>query len=301
LILVTYYASFKMIRYKVSFSKPTGAYTLREELKEPTSEVNGRTPALEVRGVWAGYRRLTALEDVAFRVSQQDIVGVIGPNGSGKSTLMKTILGLVKPWQGEIVVLGQSSHLQRQQVGYMPQIEQVDWDFPVTVGDVALMGRYARRGLLRRPTKEDREAADAALQRTGMYQHRQRLIGELSGGQRRRVLLARALANRPALLLLDEPMAGLDATAQHQLLDIINDLRSEGATVVLSTHDLSCVSTCASKVACLNRRLIAFGDPSEVLTEKVLNETFGTHLLLVHLDGQAYAYQHHTHQATGVD
>jgi manganese/iron transport system ATP-binding protein len=268
---------------------------LREELKETVSEVDGRPPALEVRGIWAGYRRLTALEDVTFRVLPQDIVGIIGPNGSGKSTLMKTILGLVRPWQGEVLILGQPGHLQRQQVGYMPQIEQVDWDFPVTVGDVALMGRYARRGVLRWTTKEDREAADTALHRTGMYQYQRRLIGELSGGQRRRVLLARALANRPALLLLDEPMAGLDATAQHQLLDIIDDLRTEGATIVLSTHDLSCVSTCAAKVACLNRRLIAFGPPSEVLTETVLNETFGTHLLLVHLDGQAYAYQHHTH------
>ena len=120
-----------------------------------------------------------------------------------------------------------------------------------------------------------------------------RLIGELSGGQRRRVLLARALAHNPRLLLLDEPLAGLDATAQHQLLDILRDLQSGGTSVVLSTHDLSCVSVACHHAACLNRRLVAQGTPEEVLTEQVLSETFGTHLLMVHLDGQAYAYQHH--------
>lgn len=255
---------------------------------------NGLPWALEVQGLWAGYGRLTALENVTFRVGRQDILGIIGPNGSGKSTLIKAVLGLVKPWRGEIKVLGSKGH-QRGQVGYVPQVEQVDWDFPVTVGDVALMGRYARRGLLRRTTREDKDAAEVALQRVGMFPFKQRLIGELSGGQRRRVLLAQALATSPSLLLMDEPMAGLDATAQHQLLDIIEELRSEGATIVLSTHDLSCVSACAGLVACLNRRLIAFGPPSEVLTEEVLNQTFGTHLLLVHMDGQAYAYQHHEH------
>jgi ABC-type Mn2+/Zn2+ transport system ATPase subunit len=261
---------------------------------------NHRALALDIRGLWVGYRQLTALENITFQVAQQEVVGIIGPNGSGKSTLMKSIIGLIKPWRGEITVLGESNTVQRQRIGYMPQIEDVDWDFPVSVSDVTLMGRYAKRGLFRHTTQEDREAADSALQRVGMYHYRHRLIGELSGGQRRRVLLARALANDPQLLLMDEPMAGLDATAQHQLLDIIDELRAEGATIVLSTHDLSCVSTCAAKVACLNRRLVAFGHPSEVLTEEVLNQTFGTHLLLVHVDGQAYAYQHHTHRGPSV-
>ena len=124
---------------------------------------------------------------------------------------------------------------------------------------------------------------------------RDNLIGELSGGQRRRALLARALANQPQLLLMDEPMAGLDATAQHQLLDLLDDLRSGGTTIVLSTHDLSCVSAYCSYAACLNRKLIAFGPPSQVLNQETLSKTFGSHLLMVHLDGQAYAYQHHSH------
>jgi len=251
--------------------------------------------ALDVRGLSVRYQSVVALEDITFQLSAQETLGIIGPNGGGKSSLMKSILGLVKPWQGSVQVLGQPNTDQRKLIGYMPQIEDVEWNFPVTVADVALMGRYARRGLFRRPSRADRAAAEASLQRLGIYDLRHRLIGELSGGQRRRVLLARALANQPSLLLMDEPMAGLDAKAQHQLLDIIDELRDEGTTVVLSTHDLSCVSTCAAKVACLNQKLIAFGDPAEVLTEDVLNQTFGTHLLLVHQDGQAYAYRHHTH------
>ena len=260
------------------------------------TQPNGTPPALEVRGLRTGYNHIPALEDITFQVAQGDIIGIIGPNGSGKSTLMKAILGLVPPWRGQIYVLGKPASLQRRMVGYMPQMEQVDWDFPVTVGDVALMGLYARRGLLSRISRQDREAAGAALERVEMYPLRHRLIGELSGGQRRRVLLARAVAHDPSLLLLDEPMAGLDATAQHRFLDLVDGLRSDGATIVLSTHDLSCVSTYCYQAACLNRRLIAFGPPSEVLTERVLGETFGTHLLLVHVDGQAYAYQHHAHE-----
>jgi len=245
--------------------------------------------------LWAGYNGNPVLEAVNFQVDRGDMVGIIGPNGSGKSTLIKTVLGLVKPLRGEVSVLGRNGAPERHLVGYTPQTELVDWDFPVTVFDVALMGRYSRRGLFRRTTKEDREAADASLELVKMFDLRNRLIGELSGGQRRRVLLARAMAHNPELLLLDEPMAGLDATAQHQLLDLLDELRSKGATVVLSTHDLSCVSSRCDKAACLNRRLIAFGKPSEVLNEQVLGETFGTHLLMVHLDGQAYAVQHHTH------
>ena len=257
--------------------------------------MNGSQPALDIRGLWAGYNRTTALEDITFQVHQGEILGVIGPNGSGKSTLFKTVLGLLQPWRGDVWIYGQPIRSQRSLVGYMPQMETVDWDFPVTVSDVALMGRYGRLGLLRQPTKADRRAATESLERVGMYDLRKRLIGELSSGQRRRVLLARAIADNPSLLLLDEPLAGLDATAQHQLLDIVRDLQVEGTTIVLSTHDLSCVSSACHNAVCLNRNLVAYGTPENVLTEKVLSETFGTHLLMVHLDGQAYAYQHHVH------
>ena len=255
------------------------------------------TPALDVRGLWAGYNRTAALRDVTFQAPQGEIVGIIGPNGAGKSTLFKAVLGLLKPWRGEALIFGRTDHLQQSPIGYMPQIELVDWDFPVSVEDVVLMGRYSRVGLFRRPSKADRKAAHEALERVSMTQLGHRLIGELSGGQRRRVLLARALANHPSLLLLDEPMAGLDATAQHQFISILRGLRAEGTSIVLSTHDLSCVSAACDLTLCLNGRVMAYGPPEEVLVERILGETFGTHLLLVHLDGQAYAYQHHRHDS----
>jgi len=277
----------------VDVSTPASTEVLNTGVADPHQA--SAVHALDIRGLWTGYGKRPALKDITFQVESGEVIGIIGPNGSGKTTLLKSVLGLIRPWQGEVLVLGEPAKRQRKLVGYMPQVEQVDWDFPVTVDDVALMGRYARRGPFKRTTKEDREAAAQALQQTGMYELRNNLIGELSGGQRRRALLARALANQPRLLLMDEPMAGLDATAQHQLLDLLDDLRSGGTTIVLSTHDLSCVSAYCSYAACLNRKLIAFGPPSQVLNEEVLSQTFGTHLLMVHLDGQAYAYQHHTH------
>ena len=264
-------------------------------ITEKITNSSRTSPAMSVRDLWAGYDGNAVLEAVNLEIDRGDMVGIIGPNGSGKSTLIKTALGLIKPIKGEISILGAKGSLERHLVGYIPQAELVDWDFPVTVADVALMGRYSLRGLFRRTTKEDREAADSSLELVKMFELRNRLIGELSGGQRRRVLLARAMAHSPELLLLDEPMAGLDATTQHQLLDLLDQLRSNGATVVLSTHDLSCVSSRCDKACCLNRKQIAFGKPSDVLNEQVLGDTFGTHLLMVHLDGQAYASQHHTH------
>ena len=259
------------------------------------SQAEIKSAALDIRGLWAGYNGTPALQEVTLQVPQGDVMGIIGPNGAGKSTLFKAILGMLKPWKGEALVFGQPNHSQRSLVGYMPQTELVDWDFPVNVADVVLMGRYGRLGLLRRPAKADKTATEEALERVGMGHLRQRLIGELSGGERRRVLLARALVNGPRLLLLDEPLGGLDATAQHQLIGIVRSLGAEGAAVVLSTHDLSCVSTACDYTVCLNRHVVAHGRPEKVLTERVLSDTFGTHLLMVHLDGQAYAYQHHRH------
>ena len=260
-------------------------------------DATNREIALDVRGLWAGYGSETVLQDVSLQVARGDIMGIIGPNGAGKSTLFKTILGLLKPWRGEVRIFGETNHRQRGLVGYVPQVELVDWDFPVSVADVALMGRYGSLGLFRRPSKADREMAERALAKVGLADLRDRLIGELSGGQRRRALLARALATDPRLLLLDEPLAGLDATAQHRLLDVLRELKGDGVTVVMNTHDLSCVSIACDQACCLNGRVVALGPPGEVLNEDILGETFGQHLLTVHLDGKVYAYQHHTHDA----
>lgn len=245
-----------------------------------------RETALEVRGLWAGYAgHPPAIEDVQFTVPTGELVGLIGPNGAGKSTLFKAILGLVRPLQGEVLAFGQPVTRARHQIAYMPQIDEVDWSFPVSVLDVVLMGRYRGLRPFRRWNREDAELAHEALDRVRLAAVANRQVGQLSGGQRRRVLMARAIARQARLLLLDEPFAGLDAAAQHDLIEILDSLAREGRAVLVATHDLSCVSNSCDDAICLNRRVIAAGHPSAVLTEQVLTATFQRHLLSVGANG----------------
>ena len=241
------------------------------------------------------YGHTQALREVSFSVDSGSLSGVVGPNGGGKSTLLKSVVGLVKPHQGNILVHGCPCCEMRKQIGFVPQLEQVDWNFPVTVWDVVMMGLTPQRGLFRTHNRANREAAAQALCTVDLADLRKRSIGELSGGQRRRALLARAIAASPSVLLLDEPMSGLDPNAQHRFLDILDRLRENGATVIMSTHDLTCVSARASDVALINGGLIAYGPPEEVLLESVISEVFG-HQLVVHSAGAAYALHHHDHQ-----
>lgn len=251
--------------------------------------------AVSFHNVRVEYGPTIALEGVTFSIENGSLSGVIGPNGGGKSSLLKSIVGLVKPTSGQVLVDGRPSHRMRRSIGFVPQLEQVDWNFPATVWDVVMMGLTPSRGLFRSHSKANKEAAAAALQIVDMLDLHRRGIGELSGGQRRRALLARAIASNPTLLLLDEPMAGLDPTAQHRFLDIIDELRDSGATVVMCTHNLTCVSTRATDVAVINGRLIAYGPPDEVLRESVLADAFG-HQLVVHSSGEALALHHHDHR-----
>lgn len=252
--------------------------------------------AVSFQNVDVEYGPVVALEGVSFSVENGSLSGIIGPNGGGKSTLLKTVVGLVKPSRGQVLVDGRPSHRMRRHIGFVPQLEQVDWNFPATVWDVVMMGLTPSRGLFRSHSRANREAAAEALGTVGLQDLRRRGIGELSGGQRRRVLLARAMASHPSLLLLDEPMNGLDPTAQHNFLDIIDRLREDGTTVVMCTHNLTCVSARASDVAVINGRLIAYGPPEEVLLESVLADAFG-HQLVVHVSGGAFALHHHDHSS----
>ena len=255
----------------------------------------GSPQAVAFDGLTARYGQILALDDVSFSVDTCSLVGVVGPNGGGKSTLLKSVVGLVKPQKGNVFVHGQPSVAVRKDIGFVPQLEQVDWNFPATVWDVVMMGLTPGRGLFRWHNKSNRAAAAAALETVDLAHLRKRSIGELSGGQRRRALLARAIASEPSVLLLDEPMNGLDPAAQHSFLDILDRLRETGTTVIMSTHDLTCVSARASDVALINRNLIAYGPPEEVLLESVLADVFG-HQLVVHAAGGAYALHHHDHQ-----
>lgn len=231
--------------------------------------------------VCAGYFGRDVLDAVTFSVRAGEFVGIIGPNGSGKTTLLNVIAGLHPAQCGSVTVFGAPPPPDHRRIGYVPQIESVNWAFPVTVFDVVLMGRYGRLGLFKRPSEEDRQRALAALEEVGMADRADSQIGQLSGGQQQRVFVARALVQDPDLMLLDEPIAGVDATSQHAIFTLLEERQRRGMTIIATTHDLSCVTTWFDKVLCLNHRVIAYGPPAEVLNDATLSATFGSHVLLI--------------------
>lgn len=236
--------------------------------------------ALWVEGVCAGYFGRDVLDEVTFSVDRGEFIGIIGPNGSGKSTLLKVIAGLLPVQCGSVLVFGQSPSPEvRHLIGYVPQSESINWSFPVTVTDVVLMGTYGRVGFFRRPGAADRQAAADAINQVGMAQYAGVQIGQLSGGQQQRVFVARALVQRPQLMLLDEPIAGVDATTQHAIFTLLEGLKQTGTTIIATTHDLSCVAEWFDRVLALNHRVVAYGPPAKVLTRETLNATFGSHVL----------------------
>lgn len=250
-------------------------------------------PTLELNDVWVGYNgRLTtgnggprhALEAVSFRVERGERIAVVGPNGAGKSTLFKVIAGTLRPDRGRVDIFGHGpdGHIC---IAYVPQRNQVDWNFPVTVEDVVMMGRVGQIGLLRRPNKSDWITVRNALARVGADGLAHQRIGELSGGQQQRVFLARALAQEAELVLLDEPLNGLDIPTQEAIMGILNDLRIDGVTVLLATHDLDLAAERFDRIMLLNRRIVAFETPAAALHSENLLRAYGGHLHRVGDDG----------------
>jgi ABC-type Mn2+/Zn2+ transport system ATPase subunit len=242
--------------------------------------------ALAHADVWlsdvsAGYGERVALEHVTIAVEPGSLLAVVGPNGAGKSTLLKLMAGLARPWSGRIQVLGGPAGREARRVAYVPQAELVDWAFPVTVEDVVMMGRFPRLGRVRRPGVDDRRAVRNALEQVQMDGHRSTQIGALSGGQRRRVFLARALAAEPDLFLLDEPVTGIDTTTQELLMDLLEAQAARGKTVVATTHDLACAAGRFQQVLAVNRTVIAYGPSNLVLDADVLAAAYGGHLLVI--------------------
>jgi len=237
--------------------------------------------AVVLQGVTAGYDERIALEDVSVAFPTGSLLAVFGPNGGGKSTMLKVIAGLLAPWQGTVSVLGAAPRVHARRVAYVPQAEQVDWDFPVTCWDVVAMGRYPSIGPFRGLRAIDREAVGSALEVVGMTDHARTQIGRLSGGQRRRVFLARALAAEPDLYLLDEPVTGVDPTTQEDLMAILVAEAGRGRTVIATTHDLAAAAEHFDQVLAVNRTVIAHGPSSLVLDEQVLARTYGGHLLVL--------------------
>lgn len=263
-------------------TSPSHSTGSKKNTTEPNSLVTPNDQiALALEGVSAGYERELVLSNVNLSVRAGTSVALIGPNGSGKSTLIKAILGLVPYVQGSISVLGTSPELARAKVAYVPQADTLDQDFPVSVLDVALMGRYRRIGWIRRPGTKDRAAALGALDEVGLAERANDQFGVLSGGQRQRVLLARAVAQGAKLLLLDEPFNGVDSTTTEAILGVLHRLQSIGVAVVMSTHDLTVAHLACGEACLLNRHQITFGPIGEALTPELLAQTYGRSALLL--------------------
>lgn len=253
----------------------------------PLPEISERFPPdparIDFEQVQVGYPRQVVLDNLTFEVPHGAQVAVVGPNGAGKSTLFKALVGLLPLQAGRIFIHGQPLGVHQDCVAYIPQREEVDWRFPVTVTDVVMMGRYGRLGLLRRPDRTDRLAVQRALAQMGVEHLASRSIGELSGGEQQRVFLARALAQEPHILLMDEPFTGVDAVTQQAILGILAELRERQVTVLVSTHDLNLAASRFDLIMLLNRRLIVYGVPSEVFTPATLSQAFSGQALF--LDG----------------
>jgi anchored repeat-type ABC transporter ATP-binding subunit len=248
-----------------------------QQLRYPVARHEPGAPSLALEHITVRFNGVTALDDISFEVNAGERIAVVGPNGAGKSTLFNVIAGTLSPSSGRVHVFGHEpgGHIC---IGYVPQRNQIDWSFPVTVSDVVMMGRVGKIGLFKWPKQQDWQVVRSALERVGMAGLAKRQIGELSGGQQQRVFVARALAQEAELLLLDEPLTGLDVPSQEAILEIFDSLKADDITVLVATHDLDQASQRYDRMMLLNHRLIAFGKADEVYTPEHLVTTYGGHL-----------------------
>jgi manganese/zinc/iron transport system ATP- binding protein len=245
------------------------------------------TTAIEVHDLTVAYQRKPVLWNVDVSIPAGTLVAVVGPNGAGKSTLLKSILNLVPRMSGEITIFGKPLRAVRGGVGYVPQRESVDWDFPISAFEVVLMGRYGKLGWIRRPSKADTQEALRCLELVGMQDFGKRQISQLSGGQQQRIFLARALAQNASLYLMDEPFAGVDAATEQAIFAVLQQLRSDQKTIVAVHHDLQSVTQYFDWTVLLNVHLIAAGPTSEVFTSQNLQATYGGRLTILDRVGEA--------------
>lgn len=266
-------------------------------MSSTTPEQNG----LIVSGVTVTYRNgNTALRDASFDVPKGSITALVGINGSGKSTLFKSIMGFVRFTSGHISILGKTAKeaLSDNLVAYVPQSEDVDWQFPVLVEDVVLMGRYGHMNWLRQAKLKDNQMVDEALERVGMSDYRKRQIGELSGGQKKRVFLARALAQEGQVILLDEPFTGVDVKTETQIITLLQSLRDEGRVILVSTHNLGSVPEFCDRAVLINKTVLASGKTEDVFTHSNLEKAFGGVLRHFVLGGETLHDDDDTRQVT---
>lgn len=257
------------------------------------TEPNDSSTCLSVHDATVELGGFTALNKITFDVGQGTLVGVVGPNGAGKSTLFNAIVGLVPLESGSIHIHDRPPEEARGTVAYVPQRERVNWRFPVTVGDVMMQGRVRKTGVLKRPGRADRDFVKHCLDRVGLWERRDDLIGRLSGGQRQRVFVARALAQEVDILLLDEAFSGVDVASQEALVAMLRELRDEGKTVLMATHDLTGLAERFDTTLCLNIHVCAYGPPKDVFTQAVLEEMYGAHGVILARDGERIFSGHH--------
>jgi manganese/iron transport system ATP-binding protein len=230
---------------------------------------------LDVQHLAVNYRGVRALGDVSFHLEPGQLVGVIGPNGAGKSTMIKAMLGLIPAASGVVKFCGKGLKQQLRCCAYVPQRSQIDWDYPTTVWSVVMMARTAHTGWFRSPSRQSKEFVATALQRVGMWELRYRQIGELSGGQQQRVFLARAIAQQAELFLFDEPLAGIDKKTEGIIFQIFNELKTEGKTLLVSSHEWGKDLSHYDRLLLLNQRLIASGSPQDVMTIENIQRAYG--------------------------
>ncbi|NEP82620.1 MAG: metal ABC transporter ATP-binding protein [Okeania sp. SIO3B3] len=236
---------------------------------------------LIVQDLSVSYRSFTALNNVSCTFDAGELVAILGPNGAGKSTMVKAMLGLIQSATGTALLKGKPLTQQLSQVAYVPQRSQIDWDYPVTVWNVAMMGRTLQTGLFRRPSRQSRELVKAALQRVGMYEYRDRSISDLSGGQQQRVFLARALAKEAELLILDEPFTGVDKKTESIMFDIFYELKAQAKILLIISHDLSETLDNYDQLLLLNKHVVAKGPRHEVMTQDNLVTAYEGPVLFV--------------------
>ena len=254
-----------------------------------TGDEHPRSAPLSIHDMTVAYHRKPVLWDVDYDAPEAKLIGIVGPNGAGKSTLIKAALDLVPKASGRVLIYGKPYRKQRHLVGYVPQRESVDWDFPVSALDVVAMGRYGKIGWCLPVTRTHRQAALAALERVGMGDYAKRQISQLSGGQQQRVFLARALVQDAQIYFMDEPFAGVDASTEQAIVRILQDLRGAGKTCLVVHHDLQTVPDYFDEVILLNMRIVAHGPTSEVFTKENLQKTYGGRLTLLDEAAEAMA------------
>lgn len=242
--------------------------------------------SITVKGLSVSYDKKIVLTNIYLNIEPRKIYGVIGPNGAGKSTLFKAMLGLIEVNAGHIEFGGKSIEKQRKKVAYVPQRDDVDWEFPATVFDIVLMGRYPHKKILQGMNKEDKKIAMNALQDLGIESLKNRQIGELSGGQQQRVFLARALCQEADVFLLDEPFVGVDMTTEEKIISILKKLAAEGKTLLVVHHDLSSVRKYFDQVILLNQRLITYGATKTLFTQENIARTYSSQLPILHKTGR---------------